>query len=445
MSRYTLHRAIAVATLAVLSVFPAGASAQKKSKSESDPLSGRWDAALLVPSGPVAFGLDLKRRGKAVSGAILNGPERMAFSAGSFDGTTLVLRLDEYDGRITATFEDAARTRLVGQYQRQTRSGVGTYKFVAERSPKPSKGPIPAAGIEPSMEVSGDWLITIRDPNTKDPDVSDATFTARPSRVAGVADLTGTIIPVSGDYGLLAGTLRRDPVSGAAVLHMSRFDGIHVVKIDGTLQPDGSLIGKLSSGLSYEGTWKAIRKERNAVGDPVPADPFTLTKVKDPAAPFAFSLPDPSGAMVSLADPRFTGKVVVVDIMGTWCPNCHDSAPLLADLSRRYKAKGLEVVMLAYEYTPDLARNARQIEIFRKKYGIEFPILMAGTTADGEIARTLPQLEGFGAYPTTIFIGRDGRVKRIHAGFSGPATGERHAHVKREFESLVLELLDAKP
>ena len=101
--------------------------------------------------------------------------------------------------------------------------------------------------------------------------------------------------------------------------------------------------------------------------------------------------------------------------------------------------------MLAYEYTPDTARNARQIDIFRKKYGIEFPILMAGTTAEGQIARTLPQLEGFGAYPTTIFIGRDGRVRRIHAGFSGPATGERHTHVKREFEALVKELLEAKP
>lgn len=420
------------------------ALAQRPSKAPADPISGRWDASLVVPSGPVEFGLDLKRRGDVVGGDILNGPERMALSPGSFDGTTIVLRLDEYDGRITATFEDAAKTRLVGQYQRQTRSGIGTYSFVAHRSPKPPTGPIHAAGIEPSMEVSGDWVMTITDPRTSSDEINDATFTAKPSRVAGVAEVTGTIIPVSGDYGLLAGTLRKDRETGAAVIHMSRFDGIHVVKIDGTMQKDGSLAGTLSSGPTFVATWKAVRKERTASGDPKTADPFTLTKVKDPAAAFAFSLPDTAGKTVSLTDTRYVGKVVVIDIMGTWCPNCHDSAPLLSDLYRRYRSKGLEVVMLAYEYTPDVARNARQVEIFRKKYGIEFPILMAGTTGEGEIARTLPQLEGFGAYPTTIFVGRDGRVKRIHAGFSGPATGERHTHVKQDFEALVKELLEAK-
>lgn len=425
-------------------VFTALASAQRRPRTGPDPVSGRWDAALEVPSGPVAFGLELNRRGTVVRGNILNGPERMALSPGSFDGTTIVLRLDEYDGRITATFEDAAKTRLVGQYQRQTRNGIGTYRFVATRAAAPSTGPVMAAAVDASMEISGAWILTIHDPKSSEDEVNDATFTVKPSRTAGVADVTGSINPVSGDYGLLAGTIRRDPASGASVLRMSRFDGIHVVKLEGRVQEDGTLGGTWSSGLSFEATWKAVRKDKVAAGAPRPADPFTLTRVKDPSAAFAFSLPDTSGAMVSLADERYRGKVVLVDVMGTWCPNCHDSAPLLQDLYRRYRSRGLEVVMLAYEYTPDVARNARQIEIFRKKYGIEFPILMAGTTAEGQIARTLPQLEGFGAYPTTIFIGRDGRVSRIHAGFSGPATGERHTQVKREFEELVKELLEAK-
>lgn len=442
--RRSIIRAILACTAAVL-VFTSLAGAQRKAKTRPDPLSGRWDASLEVPSGPVAFGLELIRRGTVVGGNILNGPERMALSPGSFDGTTVVLRLDEYDGRITATFEDAAKTRLVGQYQRQTRNGIGTYKFAATRAAKPAAGPIMAAAVDSSMEVSGDWVMTIHDPKTSTDEINDATFTAKPSRAAGVVDVTGTIIPVSGDYGLLAGTIRRDPASGAATLRMSRFDGIHVVKIEGRMQDDGSLTGTFSSGLSFEATWKAVRKGSTAAGDPEPGDPFTLTRVKDPSAAFAFSLPDTAGATVSLADERYRGKVVLVDIMGTWCPNCHDSAPLLQDLFHRYRSRGLEVVMLAYEYTPDTARNARQIDIFRKKYGIEFPILMAGTTAEGQIAKTLPQLDGFGAYPTTIFIGRDGRVRRIHAGFSGPATGERHTHVKREFEALVKELLDGKP
>jgi hypothetical protein len=95
--------------------------------------------------------------------------------------------------------------------------------------------------------------------------------------------------------------------------------------------------------------------------------------------------------------------------------------------------------MLSYEYTEDAARSRRQIEIFRQKYGIEFPILLAGKL--GDVERTLPQLVGFRAYPTTLFVGRDGRVHKIHAGFSGPATGDRFGALKSELEALIRELL----
>ncbi len=56
---------------------------------------------------------------------------------------------------------------------------------------------------------------------------------------------------------------------------------------------------------------------------------------------------------------EFKNKVVIVDIMGTWCPNCHDEEPLLVDLYNRYHKDGLEIVGLAYEYTDDAAQNAR--------------------------------------------------------------------------------------
>ncbi len=411
----------------------------------ADPISGWWSAALVIPAGDVGFGLDLKLRGNAVSGEIVNGTDRMAFTGGSFDGTALVLKLDYYDGQITAKFEDAERTRLVGEYVRQTRSGIGRYQFHAARGakgdqPATAKAAAPGGGLD----ISGDWVMTIRDKDGKAQEVDDLTFTAvgaGPDR----AFVTGTIIPVSGDYGLLAGTIVTDSAQGKRpTFRMSRFDGIHVTLLTGEALADGTLAGELASGLTYRTNWTAVRKDRVASGEPAVPDAYTLTTVRDPNEPFAFSLPGVDGKSVALTDERFRGKVVLVDIFGTWCPNCHDEAPVLVDLYKRYHKDGLEIVMLAYEYTPDTARNARQIEIFRKKYGIEFPILMAGTTADGEIARTLPQLVGFGAYPTTIFVGRDGRVHKIHAGFSGPATGARFPEVKREMEEHVRELLGEK-
>ena len=110
---------------------------------------------------------------------------------------------------------------------------------------------------------------------------------------------------------------------------------------------------------------------------------------------------------------------MIVDIFGTWCPNCHDEAPLLEQLYRKYRAQGLVIVGLAYEYVDDTARDWRQIGIYREKYGSTFPLLLAGTTDAGQIEKTLPQLVNFGAYPTTIFLDRNGRVHAIHAGLPG--------------------------
>jgi thiol-disulfide isomerase/thioredoxin len=246
------------------------------------------------------------------------------------------------------------------------------------------------------------------------------------------------LIPVSGDTGLLAG---HATVNGPGSLTISRFDGIHVLLLKAEMQPDGSLKGDFSSGRTSRHTFTASRKEA-AEKEDQPEDAFELTKVKDPTEAFHFSAPDPrTGKPVSASDPEFKNKVVIVDIMGTWCPNCHDEGPLLVNLYNRYHKDGLEIVSLAYEYTDDAARNARQVEIFRKKYSVPYPILIAGTTDAGQIAKTLPQLVGFGAYPTTIFIGRDGRVSKIHAGYSGPATGQRFSQVQEEMDQIVRDLL----
>jgi thiol-disulfide isomerase/thioredoxin len=330
---------------------------------------------------------------------------------------------------------------------RQTRSGIGRYQFHAERHPSTGKlegGKGPAA---PALDLSGDWVMTLFDEHGKVAEVDDATFTAH-GISSDRAVVTGTVIPVSGDYGLLAGEVSPQPTAGGekrATFRLSRFDGIHVTLLTGEVAADGSLSGELASGQSYRARFTAVRKDRVAADAPSVGDPFALTSVKNPTGPFAFTLPGVDGKPVSLSDERFHGKVVIVDIFGTWCPNCHDETPFLVDLYKKYRKDGLEIVALAYEYTPDSERNVRQIDIYRKKYGIEFPILMAGTTNEGEIARTLPQLVNFGAYPTTIFVGRDGRVRKIHAGFSGPATGDRFPAVKKEFEDLVRELLSEHP
>jgi thiol-disulfide isomerase/thioredoxin len=161
----------------------------------------------------------------------------------------------------------------------------------------------------------------------------------------------------------------------------------------------------------------------------------------DTSGPFRFAFPDLTGKVVTEQDPRFKGKVVLVDVFGTWCPTCHDAAPALVHLYRKYHERGLAIVGLAYEVSGDSAVDGRQLRRYREKYDLPFPILLAGINDTEAAAATLPQLRGFTAFPTTIFLGRDGRVRRINAGFYGPATGAQHEKLIADYEREIERLL----
>jgi thiol-disulfide isomerase/thioredoxin len=144
---------------------------------------------------------------------------------------------------------------------------------------------------------------------------------------------------------------------------------------------------------------------------------------------------------VSSEDSRFRGKPMVVTIMGSWCPNCHDEAELLAELDKKYRAQGLMVVALGFEYTGESERDRNQLRAFARRHGVEYPILYAGTTEEGEVQRVLPQLANFGGFPTTLFLDKDHRVRSVHAGFAGPANVEEHRRLRDEYDRIVRELV----
>ena len=165
--------------------------------------------------------------------------------------------------------------------------------------------------------------------------------------------------------------------------------------------------------------------------------------MKDPTERFHFSAPDASGRVVSDADPQFQGRVVLVVIGGSWCPNCLDEAPLLVEFYRQFHARGLEIVGLFFESDRDPALAWPRVQSFVRRFGVPFPILVPGITDDA--TTKLPQLANFAVYPTTLFLGRDGRVRSAHAGFASPATGDEHARLKGEMRSLIERLLAEQP
>jgi thiol-disulfide isomerase/thioredoxin len=167
-------------------------------------------------------------------------------------------------------------------------------------------------------------------------------------------------------------------------------------------------------------------------------DPLQHTLLKNPTEPLAFSFPNLNGRPVSNTDPEFSGKAVIISIGGSWCPNCQDEAPFLETLYRRFHGQGLEIVDVSFEEESQLKDPARLKAVVRR-YGITYQVLLAGPP--DQLNEKFPRVANLNCWPTTFFIGRDGIVKAIHTGYSGPATGKDNGQLRNETVSLVQRLL----
>jgi thiol-disulfide isomerase/thioredoxin len=199
---------------------------------------------------------------------------------------------------------------------------------------------------------------------------------------------------------------------------------------------DGKLAGDYWSRDSYHATWTATR-DANAT---IP-DGWKDVALTNADGRFQFRFPDLNGKPVSLTDDRFRGKVVLVNIFGSWCPNCNDEAPLLAEWDRKYRRDGLEIVGLAYEFTGNAARDREMVRRFAKRHHIDYTLLLAGVSDKAKASATLPDLTRVLAFPTSVFVGRDGKVKKIYSGFAGPGTGRHYDELRHEIDSLIGTLL----
>jgi peroxiredoxin len=377
-------------------------------------LTGVWEATVTTSAVEVPFRIEFTGQGSNIKGWFFNGDERYESTSGTFENGTLVLHWDYYNARLEAMLKDGA---LEGRYER---IGRVNYPFRARRY-----APAPAATRD-VPQIAGQWeLHEIK--STKGESAWRLLV-----RQAG-AEVSASILRVDGDTGTLSGSYRGDKFV------LSHFSGVRPALLE--LTPAGERI--LHAALNRQDRMVALRPgDARFQGLPAPTDPALHTRVKDPQEPFRFSFPDLSGRIVSERDARFRGKVVLVNITGSWCPNCHDEAPFLAELYRTYRSRGLEIVGLSFEEKAQL-ENPTRLRAFIKRYGIEYTMLLAGET--DEAKDKLPQAVNWNAFPTTFFLGRDGRVRSVHAGFPSAASGDLHTRAKQEFTDKVERLLAEAP
>ena len=374
--------------------------------------AGAWRAVLDLAGGELRFGVRIERGASGWRGELCNGRRCQSFSSIGVSGDSLTLEMADYAATITARF---GADSLTGTYSNVGNRGPRTIPFRAGRG----EWPVTSA----PARLIGRWDATYFSDFGDSPRVFDLRN--------GSAGLEGTIISNTGDYGHFAGQVRGDSFA------LAHFDGSFVYLLTGALHGD-TLRGIFHAGLRSQTPWIAVR----SMGSGHLKAPTEVTRA-DTTEPFRFAFRDLNGRLVTEKDLRFQGKVVLIDIFGTWCPTCHDAAPDLVRLYRKYHRRGLQIVGLAYEVSGDTAVDARLVRRYRDKFGIPFPLLLAGVNDTEAAAATLPQLQGFTSFPTTLFLGRDGRIRLVHAGYLGPATGAQHGKQVEEFEREVERLLGA--
>ncbi|OQP43227.1 redoxin [Niastella yeongjuensis] len=245
--------------------------------------------------------------------------------------------------------------------------------------------------------------------------------------------LTGTVLTPTGDYRYLEGAVSND------TLHLSTFDGSHAYYFRATIKNDSVITdGEYFSGATSIEKWTAWRDEKAEVPDTLSA-----VYMKRGEDRLHFRFPDLDSNFVSMSDPRFHNKVVIVQLMGSWCPNCMDETAFLSDYYNNNKQRGIEMVALAYENSTDFQRSQKSLRRFQQRFNISYPMLITGVRAADSLRteKTLPELTRIKMLPTALFFGRDGSVKRIHTGFYGPGTGEHYEAFKKEFYAIMDELL----
>ncbi len=373
---------------------------------------GMWHGEFQL-NDSVVLPFQFESRGNSLD--FINARERISVSEITASGDSLFIRMPVFDSEIRCKLNGDS---MIGQFINHARTSDNVVPF------KASIGKLePLVNSFELKNFEGRWEVTF---GGDEPPMNKAVgeFSQQGNHI------TGTFLTPTGDYRYLEG------YADGNMMYLSCFDGSHLFYFNAMINPDEILDGNFYSGKHWHDTWKAIRNENVAL-----PDPDSLTFLKKGFDKIAFTFPDIDSNMVSLSDKKFEGKVVVIQIMGTWCPNCMDETEFLAPFYKKYREKGLEIVGLDYERIPTLQTARKNLKRMSERYGIEYTLLFAGSTDKAKREKTLPMLSSILSFPTTIIIDKKGRVRNIHTGFSGPATGIYFEQWKNKFSRLVDKLL----
>lgn len=376
---------------------------------------GAYEAHLQLSSStalPVRLTIETREKQKIL--IIRNAEERIELQVKKQEGDTFVISFPNFDSELRVIA--VKKRRLKGFWVNHNKAGNYWIPFEASLIEE-AKQHLEKAGVD----ITGNWEAYFS-PGTADQEAALGVFRQQNGVV------TGTFLTETGDYRFLEGTVE------GAHFYLSGFDGSHAFLVTGNVLGT-DVEGSFYSGKHYHTTWKATRNDAFQLSN---ADSLTYLK---PNNNVAFTLKDLNGNDYTFPNPATTGKVVIIQIMGTWCPNCIDETKYYKELYAAYHAEGLKIIAIGYEAADSFAEQAAKIQRLKERYNLGFTFLVGGKANKAIASEQFTMLNKVMSFPTTIFIGKDGTVRRIHTGFSGPGTGSYYTEYVEKTNALIGSLL----
>ncbi len=373
---------------------------------------GDWLGTIEVSeSQKLPFNFTLSKEEAGYIMKIYNAEEEIVVDEIVLYGDSLHIQMPIFEGYFTGIFSEEA---MEGKFIEEGKERIVPFTAVHGKKERFE------VKEDARVNISGIWE-TYFDINTDNEYPAKGIFMQNGNRVK------GTFRTKTGDYRFLEGVVTGDS------LKLSAFDGSHVYLFRAQVS-DSTLDGKFYSGKHAVQEFMAARNEAFELPE---AD--SLTFLREGYDKFDFSFPNAEGEMVSLSDAQFKGKVILVQIMGTWCTNCLDETRFYVDFLKNNPDLDVQLVGLAFEYAKTQEKAFEGIRRLKEREDVPYPILLAqyGTSNKQKANEKLPMLNHILSYPTTIYIDKKGEVRKIHTGFNGPATGEKYEQFKEQFAATV--------
>ena len=381
--------------------------------------TGTWNGVLKLNDTtqlPFDFGVqDVKGK---ISFSIMNAQERINVDEVAFAGDSVLVKMPVFDSEFRCKRKDA--THLEGVWINHARRDKNMIPFAAAVKTDTAKGFVGTETLD-----RGKWEVTFS-PGTADMYKAIGLF-----KKEGTRGVSGTFLTETGDYRYLSGQMAENNT-----FYLSCFDGAHAFLFKGKVKGDSITEGRFYSGMHWEEPWMAVHNDNFEL-----RNPDSLTYLKPGFKRVDFSFRNLEGKTVSLSDEKYRDKVVIIQIMGSWCPNCMDETKFLAPFYNKYKKDGLEIIALAFERTDDFAKAVSNVSRMKNRFHANYEFLVTMKTGADQASQALPMLNRVMAFPTTIFVDKKGVVRKIYTGFSGPATGDAYTKYTEETQRFVEKLL----